>query len=161
MLPEGTSVWWSLVELGEDFVDGAVDALHGDLALFTGFNEPPEKFLAVDGLTAAVVLDDAEFCALYLFVGGKARAAVEAFASSSNRRTILGTPGVDNLVLVGPALDTTHSLLTKLSADSAGDGAFGRKILRAAGEIVDWLSNFGIVSINLKKTDPSGSPTFC
>ena len=90
-----------------------------------------------------------------MFVGGEAGSAVKTFAPSPNRRTILGTPGVDDFVLVGPALDTTHSFLTKLSADSTGKAGFGRKNLPVSQKSFTRSANFGIERGNLKKLSRS------
>ena len=80
------------MEFGEDFVDGAVDPLHGDFSFLAGLHETPEELLAIDGLAAAVFLDDAEFGALDLFVGCEAGTTVEAFAATTNGGTVFGTP---------------------------------------------------------------------
>jgi len=139
------------VEFGEYFIDGAVDALHGNFALLAGLDEAPEELLTIHGFAAAVFFDDPELGALDLLVGGETGAAVETFATTSDRSTILGTPGVDDFVLMGPALDTTHSFLAKLGADSAEEAGFGRKNLPAHWKSFTRSTNLGIGSVNLKK----------
>ncbi len=77
------------VEFGEDFVYRSADDVHGDFSFFARFDEAAEEFFAVDGFASAVTFDDAEFGTFDLFVGGEAGSAVEAFAATSDRSSVL------------------------------------------------------------------------
>lgn len=97
-----------LVEFGEDVIDGTVDHIHRDLAFFAGFDETAEKFFSFDGFAGSVALDDAEFGAFDLFVGGEAGAAFEALATSADRGAVLRRTGIDHLIEEMTTLDTAH-----------------------------------------------------
>ena len=96
------------VEFGKHFVHGAVDAIHRDRPFFAGFDQAVADLFAVDGLACAIAFHHAEFGPLDLFVGGVAVGAVEALPASADSGAILRHPGVENLVLEGSTLNTSH-----------------------------------------------------
>ena len=85
-----------------------IQAIHRHWPLFAGFDKAPEQLLPVDGFPAPILLYYPELRSFDLLVGRIAIRAIEAFASSSNRRPVLGHPGIDNFVFVGTALNTPH-----------------------------------------------------
>lgn len=96
------------VEFGEDFFDGAVEAVHGDGAFFAGLDEAAHEFFAMDGLACAVAFDDAEFGAFDLFVGGVAVGAAEALAAAADGGAVLRHSGVEDLIFERAALNAPH-----------------------------------------------------
>ena len=97
-----------LVKVGQDFFHCPIQAIHRHWPLFAGFDKAPEQLLPVDGFPAPILLYYPELRSFDLLVGRIAIRAIEAFASSSNRRPVLGHPGIDNFVFVGTALNTPH-----------------------------------------------------
>ena len=77
------------MEFGEDFLHGAVEAIHGDGAFLAGFDETAEEFLAVQSFSRAIFFDDAKFGAFDLFVGRVAIATAEAFPPSPDGCPVL------------------------------------------------------------------------
>lgn len=96
------------VKVGEDFFDGAVEAVHGDGALFAGFDEAAHELFAVEGLEGAVAFDDAEFGSFDVFVGGVAVGAVQALPAAAYGGPVLRRAGVEDFVFLGATLDATH-----------------------------------------------------
>ena len=108
------------VECGEDFLHRSIEALHGDRALFAGFDQPAEELFAVEGLPRAVFLDHTELGSLDLLVGRVAIAAAETLPTTTNRRAVLRHSGIDDFVLLGTTLDAPH-LRWETSRDATQD----------------------------------------
>lgn len=117
-----------LVEFGEDFLHGAVEAIHGDGAFLAGLDEAAEELFAIEGFAGAVLLDDAEFGALDLFVGRVAIGAGEAFATTTNGRSVLRHTGIDHFVLLGTTLNAPHALGDKTGCYTACGGRKGKML---------------------------------
>ena len=97
-----------LVEIGEDFLHGAIEPVHGHRAFFAGLDQTAEQLLPVDSLPASVFLDYPQLGPLDLLVGGVAVGAVETFATSPDRGPVFRHPGIYDLVFVRTALNTPH-----------------------------------------------------
>lgn len=76
------------MQLGEDFFDGAIEAIHGNWAFFAGLDESAQEFFPVEGLTGAIAFHHAQLGALDLFVGGVAIRALQACAAATDRGTV-------------------------------------------------------------------------
>ena len=97
-----------LVEIGEDFLHGPVEPVHGHGAFLAGLDQAPEQLLPVDGFPASVLLDHSQLRPLDLLVGGVPVGAVETFATSPDRGPVFRHPGIYDLVFVRTALNTPH-----------------------------------------------------
>lgn len=97
-----------LVEVGENFFHGAIEALHGDRAFLAGFDEPAGELFPVERFASAVPLHHAQLRALDLLVGRVAVSAFQALPTTTNRRPVLGGTRVEDFVFEGTALDASH-----------------------------------------------------
>lgn len=86
------------MEVGEDFLDGAVESVHGDGAFLAGFDEAAHEFLAVECLACAVAFDDSELGAFDLLVGGVAVGALKTFPAATDGCAILRRSGIEDFV---------------------------------------------------------------
>src|SRR5262245_31003760 len=91
-----------LDDLAFDPVDGLLYLLHGDRPLFASLLDAADDLFAVEGLAAAVLLDDQGQELLDALVGGETLAAGVALAAAADRLAVLGVAAVnDGAVSVG------------------------------------------------------------
>ncbi len=83
----------------DDLLDRSFENLERDGAFFAGLNESGKNLLPFERLTCAISLDDEHVAALNLFVGRKTVPAIQAFATSTNRKTILGQSRIDHFII--------------------------------------------------------------
>ena len=78
-------------------------------AFFNRFLEAVQHLATVKVLAASVSFDDLQVGAQDFLNGGKARAAVEAFAAATNGGLVLTGAGIENLGFEGGAFWTAHN----------------------------------------------------
>jgi len=76
------------VKLAQDFIHCAPNLIHGNFSLFAGFDEAAKKLLSINSFSRSVTFDYSQFGAFDLFIGGEARATIEALAPAPDRRAV-------------------------------------------------------------------------
>ena len=74
----------------------ALDVRGGDGALVAGLNDAVADLLRVKQLPRVVLFDHQQLGHFHLFIGGKAAAAVDAFAAAADAGALFRGPGIDN-----------------------------------------------------------------
>src|SRR5689334_2683208 len=80
------------LELSDDGVDHALDAVGLDRPLAQGNVDRARELVAVEGLALTVLLEHRELAQLHALEGGEARGAIRAEPTPPDRRAILGRP---------------------------------------------------------------------
>jgi hypothetical protein len=93
-----------------NFINHLFQRDEADRTLFKGLGQTAGELMPGKRLMRAVPLYYAQVRALDFFVGGKAIPAVEALATTPDTRAIPRLAGIDDLIVTGPALGTTHSV---------------------------------------------------
>jgi len=86
-------------ELGLDIPSGLLQPAQGDRPLLAGGHDAPKQFLPVEGLPAAVLLDDEDGDFLQPLVAGEAATALETLPPPADGIALPGFAGIHHLVL--------------------------------------------------------------
>ncbi len=97
------------LELADDTIDDALDALILDRALAQSDGDGAVELLAVEGNAAAIGLHDIQFAKLYTLDGGEALAAAGAEAAAADGGRVLRRTGVFHLGVVVATKGAAHA----------------------------------------------------
>src|SRR5262249_37568754 len=97
--------------------DRTIDALALDRTLAQGVVDRTLQLVAVEGLTAAFLLDHDQFAQLHAFKGGEAPAALWTMPAAADRGIVLGGTTVLHLAVVMSAEWAAHAYLLLLWID--------------------------------------------
>src|SRR5690606_13482021 len=91
-----------------DLVHHLLQHRHGDGPLLAGLHQTGQHLLPLEGLPAAVLLDDHERRLLPPLVGGNPAAAPLALAAAPDGRPFVGGPGVQHFAVAVVAVRAAH-----------------------------------------------------
>src|SRR5574341_1768542 len=121
----GNFFFGALVELRLDLGDDVVHRLHPHRPLLAGLQDRAAELLAVEGLPAAVALDDVREHVLDVLVRRVAPLTFQALAPAADELAVTPDPGVDDPILRVAAKRAFHRPgppLTSSAPDRAGSG---------------------------------------
>ena len=97
-------------DIVDDFIDRFLERDETDAAFLASFGDAVGELAAIETRMRAVAFDDAQICALDLFVGSETKGTGETDAPPPDAGMITRRPGIDNLVVILSAFGAAHDV---------------------------------------------------